>query len=393
MYDDFPEVKVGDRLTAAHVNKINAILRQLTQLNPGSFGFGQGGRTASLPPFEMRQAIVVEEDFELGRARNIQGMYEIRFRYYDRFEHPDEESSSNFSSSSSPSSQSSLSSGSVADIETDGWKTDREDVTHFLDMREAGSTLDVGDKLSVYYDGQRGAYMPVGSPGEPATIKLGFTATAIPLNGVGQVAIIGESETGVGNSLVLTDIGSSGSWGWVGASNYLQALNDTNSSSYIYTNTVNDAIWIKVSAVPPDTTSVLNLRIRLFMQRVDDIRARTIRGYALDGVTPITAEKRLYPGPTMAESNLFLAVSQPSPSFWTSGFFLRIITDPIGGVGAMRIGFLGVISTRATPDTNLVQVQNRVHDVPAGGLVYVAPIANVTNETIPYEVIGGTHLT
>jgi hypothetical protein len=133
MFEQYPDKKKGDRLEASHVNALNEAARLVTGRGPGSFGYGQDGKNANLPPFRQQRVIVVAEDFGIGQADGVQDQYEIRMRYYD--------------------------------IDDDTWKTDDEGSTQFLDATDTGDTFEEDDKLNAYWDPQRDMWVPFNSSG------------------------------------------------------------------------------------------------------------------------------------------------------------------------------------------------------------------------------------
>lgn len=412
MYELFPDVKVGDRLTADHVNRINEVCRALTRGHPGSFSFGQGNSRSSYPPFEQRRAIVVAEDYELGVAKGISGIYEIRFRFYNSTESVDEESSAvDSSSSSSSSSQSSLSSGSQADEPPPGWATDYDDVTHFLDMREMDETLAEGDKLTVYYDQQRGMYLPASAPGGRA-LSLAVAVDSILKGANGRIVIFGDPIGG--SSLLPVEDGPIGIWSSVGGSsssviwdsiNTLPTTTGSNAtdSQYAKTTTANDTLWVKLGNPDSGMIQAVMAHIILRSMRIDDLRIRSVRVYKSDRTTPLTTEVRIYQ--TVTWNTLLLnATLMPSPvapfatlntpADW-QGAFLKIVTDSVlPGTGEVRVAAAAVQLAHTDPDSDMPVAVNRLADIPIGSFVYVSrienPVSGAGNPT--YEIFGAEPL-
>src|SRR5688572_13717458 len=129
MLNNLPDKKKGDKPPGArHINTLNEAARRV--LNEPTVGYGMGGYgggSANFPPWIQRRAIIVAEDYELGEADDIEGVYEIRLRYYDG----------------------------------EAWATDDEGSTLFLDCTDTELEFDEDDKLVVYFDVQRDMYLPL----------------------------------------------------------------------------------------------------------------------------------------------------------------------------------------------------------------------------------------
>lgn len=166
---EFNPKRRRQRLSAKEINALNADARNTRQPRTNAFGLLKDGQSLVPPPFHLRWAIVVAEEFELGRADGIDGLYEIRFRYFDDSDGElDAQADSSDSSSSSSSSSSSESSGSNSDGGAPNvslWKTDEDGGVHFLDATVNDLHFNEGDLLAVYWDDQRDTWLPSGGGG------------------------------------------------------------------------------------------------------------------------------------------------------------------------------------------------------------------------------------
>lgn len=123
MYEAFPNKSRGDRLEAAHVNRLSAVCRRLAG-NSGGYGSSISASFAgssNLPPFV--QAIVRVQSDEGG------GVYKARIRYYE--------------------------------ADTNSWATSTEEYT--LDASDTGGAYAEGDKVVAFYHEQSGFFIPIGT--------------------------------------------------------------------------------------------------------------------------------------------------------------------------------------------------------------------------------------
>ena len=123
MYEAFPHKSPGDKLEAAHVNRLSAVARRLAG-NSGGYGSSISASFAgssNLPPFV--QNIVRVQSDEGG------GVYKARIRYYES--------------------------------NTNSWATSTEEYT--LDARDTGGAYAVGDKVVAFYHEQSGFFIPIGT--------------------------------------------------------------------------------------------------------------------------------------------------------------------------------------------------------------------------------------
>lgn len=72
MREDFPEVEVGDRLTADHVKKLTAVARRVSKGMAGSNLAGVDGHPAAMPPLVQKVVTLTSFDSEDGlKARPV----------------------------------------------------------------------------------------------------------------------------------------------------------------------------------------------------------------------------------------------------------------------------------------------------------------------------------
>lgn len=137
-------------MSAGFFNRLNEAANRVLDPTPNAFNMGRAGHTASFPKTHVRRAVIVAEDYSLGRAEGLHNVYEIRFRYYDQ------DAVADSSASSIPSSDSS------ADHD---WHTDTSGHSNFLDARDGSTAFSLGDLVSVVWDDQSGYWLLCSAPG------------------------------------------------------------------------------------------------------------------------------------------------------------------------------------------------------------------------------------
>ena len=147
MWTLFKDVKPGDRLTADHVNALNKAARVVEAISPGSFQNTAMGTNVPLEPFSMHRVIIVEEDYDVGLANNLNDCYEIRLLYYD--------------------------------FDDRRWYADDQSGPYFLDGSDFGAQ-EVGNKLVAYWDQQREMFVPTSSPATAMQIIMFTIVDLIP---------------------------------------------------------------------------------------------------------------------------------------------------------------------------------------------------------------------
>lgn len=186
MTREYRDTARGDRLSHETVNDLNAAAKQATKSKLNSYGIAIAGQSLTPPLFHQRNAVTVGEQFAYGQALGINGIYEIRFRYFTTIEEGSSNSSDSSSSSSNSSSSSSSGSNSTVGEISSGWETDDKDGPYFLDCTDFDITPTRGTKLIVFWDDQRGMYLPLTAPGSGSG-----GSTCPPSNAIWGIVIIG----------------------------------------------------------------------------------------------------------------------------------------------------------------------------------------------------------
>lgn len=185
MRETFRRHEVGDRLSAAEVNRWTRVARRIAAARNGSNQYGQ--QTASMlgasgqPPFFQGVVEVV------GQYLDQKGIYEIYPRYFDR--------------------------------DLNQWRTDQSSGTWLLDANSLELSLSAQDKLVAFWDDQREMFIPLGSGG--AT----FTAPPIvDIQGGDGQNVIGTNQGNPDIEFAL-EKSDTGSGGWSTVNNRIYACN------------------------------------------------------------------------------------------------------------------------------------------------------------------------
>lgn len=126
MWETFKRKSPGDVLYAAEVNEMFDAARQFGLLRPGSNLSGTGGAVGAQAPWLQTLAVVSKTKEQTG-----DGLFRCLLRYWNDAEKK--------------------------------WATSH-DKEWPLDAEDLGQQFAVGDKVIVYWDEQRGAFIPVGTP-------------------------------------------------------------------------------------------------------------------------------------------------------------------------------------------------------------------------------------
>lgn len=163
-----PDKKRGDNLAATHVNSLNSVARSIIGPRPGSNIHTWGGSQLVAPQWMQRLAIVIDPESEPSSSPGdsgsstitCEGEATIRFRYFD----PDIASSS--------------SSNGEGEVDS-GWRTDDSpDAIACLDYKAAGiEEPPFGTILTVWWDAQRGSWIPLISTGDRAPVRVSWSGS------------------------------------------------------------------------------------------------------------------------------------------------------------------------------------------------------------------------
>jgi hypothetical protein len=147
-----PNKQSRQRLAADHANTLTEIARRAETPHGNSFGLKRNRQTIALSQWAQRRAIIVAEDFDLGGAGGVIGIYEARFLYWADDTSDDDSANSSSSSSSQHSS---------AQPPTGEWLTDETGDPVFVDGIDESEGFQVGDKIIIYFDDQRNMWVPI----------------------------------------------------------------------------------------------------------------------------------------------------------------------------------------------------------------------------------------
>lgn len=164
MLDKLKNKKKGDPFPgAAHVNALNEAARRVLQSPNYS--------ARDYPPWQQRLMRIVSIDYPLGQALYLKRVYEIRPMFYS--ENDDERDLSSDSSNE-------------VDI-ADDWEVDDESNAQFLDASLLESDLALNDIIAVYFDTQRGMWVPA-TVGAVAAVS----GSSVAKNAIWGVVILGQ---------------------------------------------------------------------------------------------------------------------------------------------------------------------------------------------------------
>lgn len=149
-----PNKRRHGKLSALHVNDLNRVGHRAEMGDSNRMGLLSLLTRPHPTDYHQRQAIVVSESYPVGQADYTEGLYEIRFRYYPA-------NDALVSDNSSSSSYSSQSGHAPSQTPTSPWETDDDGYPHFMDAREANTSFSVDQRALVYFDKQRGMWLPV----------------------------------------------------------------------------------------------------------------------------------------------------------------------------------------------------------------------------------------
>jgi len=158
MREEFPRKKIGDSLSARHVNEMSDVTRRFGRMTPGSYLRGVHTRhyvsLSGLEPFQQFTFLIASDEGD--------GLYKGRIRWYDTEV-----------SSWKP---------TVEDMDEESASYDPEEWN--IDAGNLGLKLFVNDLVVCYWDQQRGMFVPVNRESirrflmEPA-LSLGGSATVV----------------------------------------------------------------------------------------------------------------------------------------------------------------------------------------------------------------------
>lgn len=134
MRETFPHKSKGDTLSADHINRLSDVARRLASGQTGSYLYGNDQQLAGPIPFIQRLMIVTEVPFpdEYDGCDGNDDAYKCKPIYYDH--------------------------------DTKEWKTNDDAEDSCLDADVLGAIFQTGQKLTAWYDPQRGAYIPLSFP-------------------------------------------------------------------------------------------------------------------------------------------------------------------------------------------------------------------------------------
>ena len=139
MREEFPRKKIGDSLSARHVNEMSDVARRFGRMTPGSYLRGVHTRhyvsLSGLEPFQQFTFLIASDEGD--------GLYKGRTRWYDT-DNTDWEPD-------------------VSDLDDESASYDPEEWN--IDAGNIGIGLSVGDYVVCYWDQQRGMFVPVAPPG------------------------------------------------------------------------------------------------------------------------------------------------------------------------------------------------------------------------------------
>ena len=147
MREEFPRKKIGDSLSARHVNEMSDVARRFGRMTPGSYLRGVHTRhyvsLSGLEPFQQFTFLIASDEGD--------GLYKGRIRWYDTDNTDWEPDASDLDDES-------------ASYDPEEWN---------IDAGNIGIGLSVGDYVICYWDQQRGMFVPVGN----SSFVVGFTLT------------------------------------------------------------------------------------------------------------------------------------------------------------------------------------------------------------------------
>lgn len=355
MFQDIPGKKPGERLSAEHVNTLSRIAGDYdgSTLSPGAYATGLGGRRAGFPPFMQRRVIVVSEEWDVGEAGGAPGLYEIRFRYFsgtDLITDTADESSSSSSSSSSGTEE-----------HAEGWQTDDEGDPYFLDARDSGDVFAAGDKLTAYWDAQRGMWIPASAPGGSGVLLV-RSVGSISKGSLGQLTKYNPPQAQLGP----TSIYSAG--GWTGS---ITDLTDGLDTTYLFTTGLNNAVFLRLADVPSSFINAVQCAITLRCWRANDMKMGFVRVYKQDGTTPLTESVRIYDDTFIQNRTVFPQITGGTTYTDWRNPILRISSDSFGSVGQVNIASATVIVYHDGQPSRTILGYARLWDVSARALCLV----------------------